>query len=393
MEAVQFDVSGMLVIISAVDYPAVSLFTWSLWQGYPYCTALGLRLHQFVIGTRPRNIPAHYVVDHINRQPANAERNNLRWVSPSFNAWNSDQSPGTSGYRGVWQAGGKWAASFRNEYLGCFEKARDAFIEYARAAVLEWPLWAPTSDILVGNNLLTPEEMQAIQSSPQPRRQPRLLPRGVTQVGEKYQATCSGKRLGLSSSIENALQAYQEEILRQRQEAWDAHLRVPIPVNHDGHAMIKLSGANADGAVALVPPELFHFLTFGHTWMLNNHGYAASKWHGRKTQLHALVYQLLNPAYLPKLGSSIDHINHNELDNSKANLRAATASMQNRNKRKSASGPSRHLGISHNPKCPKRPWQVRFGFRRQSYSVGCFATEEEAVAVLAAKKREVIGDA
>lgn len=80
-------------------------------------------------------------------------------------------------------------------------------------------------------------------------------------------------------------------------------------------------------------------------------------------------------------GKFVDHINHNGLDNRKANLRPATQTENNRNRRKARRKKfgSKYKGICWN-KNEKR-WTARIMYNRKSKYIGIF--DDEIVAAKA----------
>ena len=77
-------------------------------------------------------------------------------------------------------------------------------------------------------------------------------------------------------------------------------------------------------------------------------------------------------------GMFVDHINHNGLDNRKANLRPATRAENNRNRRKTNKRicHSRFKGISWHKH--RKKWQVQIWFNRDVKFIGYFDDEIEA---------------
>jgi hypothetical protein len=73
----------------------------------------------------------------------------------------------------------------------------------------------------------------------------------------------------------------------------------------------------------------------------------------------------------------VDHINHDGMDNTSANLRPATHA-QNSSHRKKRSCPtqSKYKGVSW--KKDNRKWQARIGFQNKAIYLGCFRNEIDA---------------
>jgi hypothetical protein len=85
--------------------------------------------------------PPGYVVDHIDGDPLNNRRDNMRIVTSSENSWNQKISKANkSGYKGVCFAAreGRWRAQIRKNkrqyMLGYFKDPADAAAAYAAAS-------------------------------------------------------------------------------------------------------------------------------------------------------------------------------------------------------------------------------------------------------------------
>jgi hypothetical protein len=79
------------------------------------------------------------LVDHKNRVSDDNRLSNLRAATHSQNSSNTRiYSTNTSGFRGVWRNGNRWAASIRSDYkimfLGNFASKEDAACAYDAAA-------------------------------------------------------------------------------------------------------------------------------------------------------------------------------------------------------------------------------------------------------------------
>ena len=76
-------------------------------------------------------------------------------------------------------------------------------------------------------------------------------------------------------------------------------------------------------------------------------------------------------------GMMIDHINHDGMDNRRANLRAATRSQNLYNRKKwSGTYSSKFKGVTWHK--GKRKWQARIGFQNKRVHLGFFTDEIEA---------------
>jgi hypothetical protein len=76
----------------------------------------------------------------------------------------------------------------------------------------------------------------------------------------------------------------------------------------------------------------------------------------------------------------VDHINHDGLDNRRANLRLATPSQNLGNKRPQRGGSSPYKGVSLQTSWHPigRPWKASIDIDGRTKSIGYFATEVEA---------------
>ena len=76
-------------------------------------------------------------------------------------------------------------------------------------------------------------------------------------------------------------------------------------------------------------------------------------------------------------GLFTDHINHNTFDNRKANLRTATQTQNNRNRRKFAvPTKSRYKGVYWKPRIKK--WVAQIGVDKKVIHLGCFKKQKAA---------------
>jgi hypothetical protein len=137
-----------------------------------------------------------------------------------------------------------------------------------------------------------------------------------------------------------------------------------------GTKAIKLSGkcANAMNAYALVDEDDYIWLTLMGRWHLSSTGYAVMRTIVREKKQTLRMHRLVNNTPDDRI---TDHINHDWLDNRKANLRTVTHSENGRNLKDQGKGYWKH---SQN-----QNWVVEVNGRH----VCCVASEDEAIDIVA----------
>lgn len=84
-------------------------------------------------------------------------------------------------------------------------------------------------------------------------------------------------------------------------------------------------------------------------------------------------------------GLTVDHINHNPLDNRRCNLRICTQFENNKNKKSNTSG---HVGVYFYKQAKK--WRAYITYKRKMISLGLFENIEDAIkARLEAEKKYI----
>ena len=138
------------------------------------------------------------------------------------------------------------------------------------------------------------------------------------------------------------------------------------------------------GAVALVDDEDYDWLS-QWCWRLNSHGYAirSFKLDGKTRYLN--MHRIVMDA---QRGQYVDHIDHNRLNNRRANLRFVTAQENQRHRRTFCNNSTGFKGVSflHNQ------WHARLGLDRQMIHLGFFDDLQVAAQVYDAAARRVFGE-
>ncbi|MDR9852943.1 HNH endonuclease [Paenibacillus sp. VCA1] len=146
---------GKQTVVDDEDYDQLSQFKW--WvdaYGYALTTVGGrlnkknIRMHRMLTGAQPGQ-----VVDHIDGDPLNNQKANLRIVTQKENVRNSKPKPSRSGYKGVswYSQTNRWVARIICDgvyyHIGYYHDPKDAaraynakalelFGEYARLNVI-----------------------------------------------------------------------------------------------------------------------------------------------------------------------------------------------------------------------------------------------------------------
>lgn len=133
--------NGVVVLIDSEDYELVRNYKWYIsGSGYVESFSNGnnkkkrILLHRLIL-----NAPTHLETDHINRNPLDNRKSNIRLCTHSQNMCNRTNKRNTTGYRGVSQYANRWVAYIchnkKRMNLGSFIEIKDAARAYNRAAM------------------------------------------------------------------------------------------------------------------------------------------------------------------------------------------------------------------------------------------------------------------
>jgi hypothetical protein len=120
----------------------------------------------------------------------------------------------------------------------------------------------------------------------------------------------------------------------------------------------------------------------------NKTDYAVTQGCKRTISMHMMVAIRANI----KVTGTLDHINHNTLDNRRHNLRAATQSEQSMNTGPRCNSKSGYKGVYYHTKYTTKPWVAAISKNGKKYCLGNFKTLKEAVIAYNNKAEELYGD-
>lgn len=159
---------GFIALIDDEDAELVAGFKWYPMKAEGKIYAAGwkhmppgrffVHLHRLIANAQPDEI-----IDHVDRDPLNCRKCNLRRITRQQNCFNRspNRKPGTSKYKGVFlcRQTGRYRArivfNWKRSYLGCFDKEEDAARAYnAKALELfgEFAYLNPVPDIADKDN-------------------------------------------------------------------------------------------------------------------------------------------------------------------------------------------------------------------------------------------------
>jgi len=143
----------------------------------------------------------------------------------------------------------------------------------------------------------------------------------------------------------------------------------------------KIKAYNTNDFI-LVDEEDFSFLS-QYNWSVTEMEYVWTKINGITTYMHRLIMNC--PENL-----TVDHINHNPLDNRKSELRICTYSQNNYNRKcGSKNSASKYKGVRKSSL--ENKWQSEVVFEGKTYLVGGFYTQEYSALMYDEKAKELQG--
>ena len=382
--------------VSPEDYDTVNKSRWyKNLEGYVRNDKLGLLSH-FIHG-KPRE---GYVIDHIDHNPLNNTRENLREITYSQNAQNRMKNKkivSTSKYIGVSfnKDNKRWRVKIQEKHIGYYDDELDAGKSYDKAAYHLFGKDAKT------NKLLTQTEIDVAVSSKELKtdgvRSRSTLGTGITRreilSGYKFYVILYGKQIGNYDTLEEAQKISKDFLDAKKKEKLDAIQKLPIERNTTGIAIIPLR--NKDKiivAYALVDDEHWHDL-MRVSWSLGVQGYPRGHINGKTYRLHQYLYEKVH-GDVPKK-HMIDHIGSDEtdsatkkLDNRVCNLKAVTASQNAQNRVRRSNTTRKYLGVSMTR---MKQFLVCIKYNNKTIRVGTFPTEREAAEAYNTKALELFG--
>lgn len=375
--------------VSSSDFDRINQYSWHERQGRQTSYACArvdgknISMHRFIMGKPERG----KVIDHMNRNGLTNTPGNLRMLTLSQNAQNTNTREHSSIYRGVsWSAvSSKWCVRVGRQYLGLYEDEEEAAKISDKAAYCLYGASAAT------NGLLEQDEVENIINDPRLPASKTItssLPYGVTRGAKEVrylaQVTFDGQKhiVGRFNDLEEAAEAVRQKKAELVEAKRILHYNREILRDDEGNAVVPINSTEGVRDYALVDDEHWHDMMLV-SWSLSD-GYAVGWVNGSMTTMHKILISP-NNSDLPMI---IDHKNKKRLDNrSRENLRWATPSENSQNRTKCDNKSSKYLGVS-NSKSGNR-WRAAIAKDGITYNLGLWSTQEQAALMYNIKAREL----
>ena len=118
-------------------------------------------------------------------------------------------------------------------------------------------------------------------------------------------------------------------------------------------------------------------------WYKDTGGYAVSKYKNKSIQMHRVITDADE-------SKEVDHINHNKLDNRKANLREVTRTQNNMNHDIRSDNKSGVTGVIWGKQ--RKKWRSYICVNGKSYHLGEFKDKEDAIKARKQAEKELFGE-
>lgn len=353
--------------VSEEDYNFLNKFKWH--KSNNYITGKVDRklyyLHRYIIiEILKNNINKKQVIDHIDNNPLNNKRDNLRIVTISENGRNKKKIENAhSKYIGV-----SWSKNINKWHAGITidNKLINANYNNEHHAAHQYNLWCKQYNLKTANlNIILDNDLSDFILYTPFIKKGDNLPKYINLNRNKYLVRIDSKHIGYFNTLEEAILIKNLKLEELKNEKLKKILNIPIKRNNDNIAIIEIFNKNKEKiSETLVDDELYYNL-IQYPWHISQ-GYPTSKKVGR---MHRFIMNYDGNDY-------IDHINNNSLDNRKNNLRIASPQENMMNRKSSINVTSQYIGVSFDK--TRNKWKAYITIDNKFKYLGRFKSEQDA---------------
>jgi hypothetical protein len=322
-------------------------------------------MHRYIfIELQKQYLTSKNIIDHIDNNPLNNSRENLRIVTPKENSRNKQKRKNTSSkYIGVYynKKSKRWESRFRiNDKVLLASYDNEDFAGY------QYNLWCKEYKIEHANLNKIDEPKDFIVYS---KKQKIVdLPKYIYLTKhKKYRVNIKGKHYGYFFTLEEA----KNRIINVKKDLQDTEDKtrnsLPIKRNDSGQAIIELFNIKKEKVGETIVDDDNYYDLLRYSGHLRK--YAKITVNNKSCLVHRYIMNYYGDDY-------VDHINGNPLDNRKCNLRIVTASQNCKNKKSKNKSSSKYLGVYWDKS--NNTWCAAIGINGKQKSLGSFENEMDA---------------
>ena len=374
-------------IVSQEDFEHLDQFKWNKNDGYVkgYVNGTIWRIHRYIMIELLKNdITSKVKIDHINNNPLDNTRENLRIITNAGNNRNKEKKSTDSKYYGVsWSKNNKkWCCQISVEQINL----RRLYDKEDHAA-WHYNLWIDDHKLEFAkkNEIEKPQDFVKLEPL---EKKGENLPKGIYFENEKFSVKVNvdkkERRFGMYDTLEEAIKVRTVKLKELEEIENQKILQKPILRNENGQAIIELFNKKKEKTGETIIDEDIYYDIIKYNWYINNHGYVFGRCENKKLiSLHRYIMDYSGDNF-------VDHINNDPLDNRKCNLRIITPQQNSQNKTLNKNGTSKSIGVYFSKK--SNQWYASITLKTIKKHLGTFENEIDAAKARDLATKEFYGE-
>jgi HNH endonuclease len=354
-------------IVSSKDYKRVNESSWHLHGNRKYVVGADWRLNRFVfIELMGNNIDSKIRVDHINNNPLDNRRSNLRCIFRPKDDRNKSKIQGcSSGYHNV-----SWNDERKIWNVRIYMKGRSlhAYYEKEEHAAHQYNLWVDQYELKTApkNKVSVPDDFVPWISKWTGKK----FPKNIYKSGEQCKVIIAGTYYGSYDTVEKAM-IKRDEMFKKIEEDKEKKITcAPILRNSYGIPIIELFNKKGKKVSEVKVDEEKYYDLMHYSWCLIVRDKCVyGHVDGRTVRM---------PRYVMNYDGEyeIDHIDGDYLDNRVSKLRIATPQQNSMNKGVSKANKSGCTGVFE---LKNGKYRASICIKKKQICLGTFLSKDDAI--------------